>query len=459
MYSLRLTSGMWTLMADYRPALHGVLLTVLALLGVVSWAGLFLYPLTFQWAVLLVILGHTFHQPVRVLADSAILKILDNYRVLLQVLRMKTEPQHRWGKLILVVLFAGLGWGMTYSRIEIILLSMVATGAFLLLLLTILNHAIQTPEIDDEEFTPLFLKNGLQPLDSGSTHVPYGLYQPYSLFAEQLSHISEEDTSMLQQMASNTSLMRHPSWTASVDSSGHSSWTAAPVPPHLPVSSFELALLPLPPPESPIVAIASYLPWIHVPDEYQQPRHTIHDKRTTSLLITMFLMGLVGAMLNTLLYLFLHYSLAMPVFQIGLVAAATMLMDLLAHTTARRWIKSFDVMTLNCIIHGTLVFTSLAYTCLRPGLLCWVLAIGLQALQGANQANAILWMDRPRMMQCGKMSAMFSSLGPAVGSLLAGYLVENQSMPTEGFTFLYRSVVAALTFSFVVSWGWSAVDD
>ncbi|KAF7725290.1 hypothetical protein EC973_000300 [Apophysomyces ossiformis] len=222
-----------------------------------------------------------------------------------------------------------------------VLFSAVTLGAILLLLLVVINRTVQTSVTEEEEdFMPLLMKSGLQPLNSGSAHVPYGLYKPYSVFGEELSHISEEDMSAIQQMASSTSLIRHASWAASNDSSSRSSRTATAAQQQalssVSVSSFELALLPLSPPESPMVVIVSYLPWIDLPDEYQQPQHLMEDKHSKSLLATMFLMGVIGAMINTFFYVFLHYILAMPLIEIGLAAAMTTLMELVAHAT-KRW--------------------------------------------------------------------------------------------------------------------------
>ncbi|CAO3595417.1 unnamed protein product [Absidia cylindrospora] len=76
--------------------------------------------------------------------------------------------------------------------------------------------------------TPWLLKNAVvQPSDLLLLPSYFAPYKPYSLFGESLSHISEENASMVQRMTSHPSLIREPSRTSSQSAY---SFTATPIP-------------------------------------------------------------------------------------------------------------------------------------------------------------------------------------------------------------------------------------
>lgn len=98
------------------------------------------------------------------------------------------------------------------------------------------------------------------------------------------------------------------------------------------------------------------------------------------------------------------------------------------------------------------------------------LAFHLIWLAIVHRVSALLWTEEEsfRIAQVGKLSALYSSIGPAIGVLLAGFLLSgnvtdvgssNSSMTTamlrEGFTLAYRCAIALTAASFVASWGWS----
>lgn len=64
-----------------------------------------------------------------------------------------------------------------------------------------------------------------------------------------------------------------------------------------------------------------------------------------------------------------------------------------------------------------------------------------------------------RMLLRGKMSALFNSLGPALGAALTGYLVDayvhENIMTFSGFIFAYRGAAVVLAMCWAVSRGWA----
>lgn len=97
----------------------------------------------------------------------------------------------------------GIGWSLDDDHDFDTLMVTILIGSVILFLLS-LSTTVQAAdpsllgivcnEID--ETTPL-AKHALQPTETSSSYI---YYKPYSLFGEQLSHISEEDASMLQRI-------------------------------------------------------------------------------------------------------------------------------------------------------------------------------------------------------------------------------------------------------------------
>ena len=67
-----------------------------------------------------------------------------------------------------------------------------------------------------------------------------------------------------------------------------------------------------------------------------------------------------------------------------------------------------------------------------------------------------MWSQYDRMKHRSKISALYSSIGPAIGALLAGYIM--QPSDTDDYALIYKICVGLFSFSFVVSWGWTSDD-
>lgn len=308
----------------------------------------------------------------------------------------------------------------------------VLTGSMLLFLLS-LSTTVQPadpsllgiPAPDDEEASTL-LKDSIEPtVTTDSTadfcHTPnedtlsdlqrpiYKNYKPYCLFNEQLSHISEEDASMIQRMASTTNLStrfhqqqqqqhaqqpntgnpprptslagseslfsqiaglppRPPSChsssagsntgTATGDVFQHSSsqyWatTASTTANNIleeeeglfaAMPSLQLALLPSPPPDAPMLVLWPQYHKIFPVDEARECVHSVAppQRAVWCLVITLFVLGMAGAMMNALLYIFLHDSLGIPMHMVGIVGMVTIASEVAARNSVS-WVSFLHV--------------------------------------------------------------------------------------------------------------------
>lgn len=234
----------------------------------------------------------------------------------------------------------------------------------------------------------------------------YTCYKPYSLFGEELSHISEEDASMLQRMATNndncsisikptapTSLPRpassikgsisHLSLSNNITTEEDSfilltyqqrrspfnsksriynSTNNIPLLNEYLPPSFELARLPYPPPEAPIAVLITLFPGYYknsnnlyrnpsqlpppllpIPPQQQEEDHFYlqcslakHYQQQSkwimkSFLSSTFCLGVVYGMTQSLVYLYLHDTLMLPMHMIGVIGFMMVSSDLLAN--------------------------------------------------------------------------------------------------------------------------------
>jgi MFS family permease len=79
-------------------------------------------------------------------------------------------------------------------------------------------------------------------------------------------------------------------------------------------------------------------------------------------------------------------------------------------------------------------------------------------LSGADQVNLIHWSQYDRMKHRSRISALYSSIGPAIGVIIAGYILHQSDQNLEDYTLTFKICVVLFSLSFVVSWGWTSDD-
>lgn len=238
------------------------------------------------------------------------------------------------------------------EQLNYMLLSIFALGSVLLLLIALLGFVSVEPanaqqlNISDEQ-APLLLKNALH-LTADQNSMNFPTYRPYSIFGEQLSHISEEDASQLDRMFTNTEEsirpmnsrdsfapsfysntsyhLHHPSSRMSegVENGNNLSMTLVPMVPYN-----ALALLPLPTPTDPLVAFFSWMrPAQNLEDELlccghynnyyyiQQNNQKMNLWKTQTLFITLLLLGISHALMNSFLFIYVYSILEISMYMI-----------------------------------------------------------------------------------------------------------------------------------------------
>lgn len=136
--------------------------------------------------------------------------------------------------------------------------------------------------------------------------------------------------------------------------------------------------------------------------------------------------------------------------------------------------------------HITLILCALTYTWLQPvNFSTKVIVVVLQFLQckslpdtitgetqlllgvsfqsiwllAAHQVDSVILTDHKRMMLKGGMAALFSSLGPAIGVLFMGNLVNALTEdPLEKYTSVYQYAAGLSAVSGILSWEWSTTN-
>ncbi|GAN11320.1 hypothetical protein MAM1_0543c10879 [Mucor ambiguus] len=552
-YLLRVpASAFWIDLVDHRIPLHGVftgLLTAVGTAGILlvlsvppSWIAIAALPV----AIISSIFDGLFYQPLEVLVDSAIIKILGDYKILY-------ENERQYGKWMSAIMTLGIGWSLDDDHDFDTLMVTILIGSVVLFLLS-LSTTVQAAdpsllgiicnEID--ETTPL-AKHALQPTDTSSSSV---YYKPYSLFGEQLSHISEEDASMLQRMttANNSVSIKPLPRPASVCSGSshfthstshlynnqHISSTAAPTAAieyedsacffrpaplstmhpasyHNPSQynpyqinyelenspqSFELARLPYPPTQSPVVVLIMLIPGYHqhqcsyqstnqittsatvvAEDDYCHHRSIAthqHQQQSRwilkSFICSTLCLGIVFGMTQSLLYIYLHDNLKFPMHLIGVIGFTTISADFLASKLVIEVIQNFSLPVVIGIAHFILALCALTYTWVQPEIFSTkLIVIFLQFLQclsfqsiwllAAHQVDSVILTDHKRLILKGVMAALFSSLGPAIGVLFMGNLVNAlKDDPLEKYTSVYQYAAGISAVSGILSWEWSTTN-
>lgn len=299
----------------------------------------------------------------------------------------RVDSQRQWGDLASALMAIGIGWSLDDDHDFDTLMGSVLMGSVLLFLLSLSTTVspadpallglttlecdgarIQDVEEREEEevdhVMPLLQK---QPLDERPPSPR--CYKPYCLFNERLSHISEEDASMLRRMASisNTHVsykQQRPSSicsSSSLDTEAHSVVTFRNEEQHQTAAddddpccypssryywvattandirhediftdmpSLQLALFPCPSPETPMIVLAPLLasPFcqLSATEDLFTGDASSHNRWSAwSLSVTVSLLGLAAAMMNALLYLYLHDGLGLPMHLVGLVGMIT----------------------------------------------------------------------------------------------------------------------------------------
>ncbi|KAI9263735.1 hypothetical protein BY458DRAFT_534337 [Sporodiniella umbellata] len=357
----------------------------------------------------------------------------------------------------------------------------------------VLPANINELKISDDQ-APLLLKSAaVSGADQSSIfNTPY---KPYSIFGEQLSRITEEDASALDLvLTTENSLRQMYSYGSNVSSfysrrilanegleyyRSQSTEREDIEEQQRTVHVYALSLLPLPTVIDPLVALLSS-PEDEAADEELFPRPMYNDqplanplllksksRRLQTLACTTLLLGVTKALLNTFLFVYIYHVLQIPLFDISFLIMAQIASESVVHFFIEKWfIHKLNLKFITISMHIALIFCSTTYLFLETGSLTTrSVLIFLQILQGIalqtiwssvmDNIHRVVWSQYERMKERSKASALFSSCGPAIGTVIAG-IVLNRGL--ENYHFLFKACVVFSISSFFVSLGWVTSD-
>ncbi|RCI02160.1 hypothetical protein CU098_011769, partial [Rhizopus stolonifer] len=324
-----------------------------------------------KWALLLLcsIMNGLFYQPLGILINSAIIKILGDFRVLfygknneiisVQIKKgkrklafnnicMKTGSYLRWGDATRVVVIGLIGLVARKSNEDsfgTMLLGVWIVGAILLCVFALSkSNAVVPANLDQlnirDDQAPLLLKSALR-LTVDQSSIYYAVYKPYSIFGEQLSHISEEDASLLDRvMTTEDSLRQMYSYVSNVPSfysrrittndglvqyrsQNTEQGEAYEEEEHRTFHAYALALLPLPTSTDPLPQNNPHL-------------MKLKNWKLKALSVTILLVGITKALLNTFLFIYSSSVLGISVTDIACLIMVQLTSEAMVHFTIEK---------------------------------------------------------------------------------------------------------------------------
>lgn len=274
----------------------------------------------------------------------------------------------RWKDITGVVLIGITGLVIHFTNednIRLILLILWIIGMVSLSIISNTNQVKPSSpaelNISDDQ-APLLLKNALS-LTTDQNSIYFPIYKPYSIFGEQLSHISEEDASQLDRMLTNDSL-RHVS---SFDSNAPSFYTRRTmtntytnhnnnydddyIEQNMTVTThaYALALLPLPTTTDPLIALLSkqedeeLYEDLFIPRNYVLPINhqliKLKNWKLKTLDMSILLLGITDALLNTFLFMYAYSTLGISLSMISWLIVTNITSQSIVHCVVEKVIE------------------------------------------------------------------------------------------------------------------------
>ncbi|KAI8886722.1 hypothetical protein K501DRAFT_177026 [Backusella circina FSU 941] len=339
----------------------------------------------------------------------------------------------------------------------------------MLLFIAIVYAVIEPANFQDlnisEEQAPVLLKNAHY-LTADQTKF---IYKPYSLFGEQLSHISEEESQLDRVFTAEDSLGRvtsYASTTPSYHSNGllHHNYSSRHDEVMVCVHSSALAALPLPVSTDPLTAL-----WT-AGDEMVYYTVTKRDRwKYQTLKLTLLLLGINYGLINTFLTAYFYIMLEMSIPLISVYIILQIVGDMMVSKVIEKWfIQRLNLTVVTTCAHITLILCAMMYPILKPNSivtqfvlvllqLSQAIAFQLMWLSGSYDVNDFSYNYYDHIKQQARLSAIYSSIGPAFGVLLAGYFLHGDST-LKDYSLIFKVAVALFSSSFVFSWGWTSDD-
>ncbi|KAG2233528.1 major facilitator superfamily domain-containing protein [Thamnidium elegans] len=446
----------WTIQVDRKPQWHGRLMAILMAIGGLSIIGLMFIPIflphdttsaTLVITIVLAVSFAFFGQPVTVLVDSAVLKILGDYKIYY-------GDQRLWGSISngICILLVGYFIGLYGINCAFYIFGISVIGFIII--------ALGTRVTGDS----LALESEREALLS----TPRKGYYNYSPSAENNEYLTENirrlssttsshaNTLLMDNEQNLLNLQRTITSMAARDVHDEASLLLDQMDSLPPLG---LALSHIPTVDTSLAAFASigaeHDDLIMAEESLKQ---TIFGsvKVWTFLLMTLFF-GIFYSMVAQFLFLFLKQDLELDASVIGWTGPIGGITEVSTFYVSRLLLKNFNVSSLVTVAHVVIILRNLAYKVLVPNapstMAC---ALLLQLANGFSYA--MIWSTcvsevdqmfpiHQRAIAQGILASLFSGLGFGIGCIVGGYAYDHY-----GINMLFDVSIGVAVFSLTLFW-------
>ncbi|KAI9487862.1 MAG: major facilitator superfamily domain-containing protein [Benjaminiella poitrasii] len=423
----------WTMQVDKRPYFHGVLMAILMFIGGISVIGLMFIPIflpngtppaVLTLTVFLAVTFAFFGQPVTVLVDSAVLKILGDYGIYYGDQRL---------------------WGSVSNGVCILLV-----GYFIKLFG--INYAFYVFGISVFGFIVISLCTKIAP-DNGAQGEREPLLITQNIRRLSSTTSSHANTLLLDSDHNLLNLQRTVTSLAARDVQDEANALLDQVD-GLP--SLGLTLSHIPTIDTSLAAFAN----IADDEEDLGPslRNTIFKStKVWTFLLMALLFGVFYSMIAQFLFLFLSQDLKLDASVIGWTGPLGGITEVLTFYVSRILLKKYNIQNLVTCAHLTIIIRNLVYKTLIPNQpSTLIIALLLQLLNGFSYA--MIWSTcvsevdqmfpaNQRAIAQGILAALFSGLGFGLGCILGGFAYDHYGAQT-----LFNVSISVALISLVVFW-------
>lgn len=458
----------WTYQADRKPEWHGYLMAILMSIGGLSVIGLMLIPLAFQHqqstvllaTIVLAVTFAFFGQPVTVLVDSAVLKILGDDGIYYGDQRLWGSVSNGVCILLVGYLIGQFGINYAFYIFGISVIAFISTSLFTKV------TAISREEIVTER-DPLLSPNDIHNKTKGFyTFDPANLDDADQTIGNDYVHSNMQRITSRASSHANTllieggehnllNLQRTITSLAARDVQDEANLMLDQMDSLPPLG---LALSHIPTVDTSLAVFANIIEEPEILEAGPSLKSTIlsSPKVWTFLLMTL-LFGVFYSMIAQFLFLFLKQDLKLDSSIIGWTGPLGGITEVSTFYVSRLLSKKFSVGTLVTVAHLTILLRNLIYEMLQPGQVgTTAIALSLQLLNGFSYA--LIWstcvseVDRmfpasQRAVAQGILAALFSGLGFGLGCILGGFAYDHY-----GAIMLFNVSMAVSLISLFVFW-------
>ncbi|KAI8969238.1 major facilitator superfamily domain-containing protein [Mycotypha africana] len=457
----------WTMQVDKRPHRHGAFMAALMLIGGLSIVAMMFIPILFGGGdggrpssilaitISLAISFAFFGQPVTVLVDSAVLKILGDNAIYYGDQRLWGSVSNGVNILVVGYVIGQLGINYAFYIFAISVTCFIITA----LCTTVTTSDGSNVTNADTEREPLL--NAAHNNNNKQMRGYYAADPTVDNFINEIERMnstasSRANTILVEGDQNLLALQRTTTSIAVRDVQDEASLVMEHMDSLPPLG---LALSQIPTVDSSLAAFATV---VEATTEEELAVKTLGSTifgsvQVWTFLITALCFGLLYSMVAQFLFLFFKQDLGLNASVMGWTGPLGGVTEVATFYFSRALLKKFDVSTLLTCSHLTIVVRNLAYKALVPNesATLWF-ALALQLLSGF--AFALTWStcvsevdqmfpDHQRAIAQGVLAALFSGLGYGFGSILGGYVFDNY-----GAQSLFDASITISLVSLVIFW-------